>query len=606
MALTKCMRSENIMLTMLIPGPTAPSNNIDVYLQPLIEDLHDLWTEGMEVYDLFKKESFALRAMMMWSITDYPGLGTLAGCKLKGKQPCNVCGNGTPHRWLKFSRKHVYMENRKRLRPSHPYRRRKGWFDNTVEVGTAKRIQSGCDIFDSLKDFKNDFGKPLPKKSKRKRIEGGEDDVLSADDCEEDDDLWRWKKKSIFFDLPYWKDMLVRHNIDVMHVKKNVSDALLSILMHSAKSKDGLKARKDLEEMAKCVSLDPPSIGGMKSHDHHVLMQNLLPVALRGLLPKGPRIAVTRICNFFNRLCQHILDPEMLLALETEIVETMCQLERFFPPALFDIMFHLPLHLAREARLGGPVHFRWMYPFERYMKTLKAYVKNFARPEACMAEGYLAVLDPYVQMHLEELQATNAKCARNGTVLWKCHTDRLSNWIKEKIPNNPKKHSQRHRWLAFGPRNVAHTYKGFIINGHRYQTEDVKRKTQNSGVTNEAFSMCRASAKDANQQADMVAYFGVIQEIILLDYHKFESSFVNDPYILPSQAKQVFYSREDDSSPWYVVMREPPRGYHELETGEEVSSAPVTVEHEEDTGDQASDDESFCVRNDCEGVFIYE
>jgi len=26
----------------------------------------------------------------------------------------------------------------------------------------------------------------------------------------------------------------------------------------------------------------------------------------------------------------------------------------------------------------------------RYMKTLKAYVKNFARPEACMAEGYLA------------------------------------------------------------------------------------------------------------------------------------------------------------------------------------------------------------------------
>lgn len=26
----------------------------------------------------------------------------------------------------------------------------------------------------------------------------------------------------------------------------------------------------------------------------------------------------------------------------------------------------------------------------RYMKTLKAYVKNYARPEACMAEGYLA------------------------------------------------------------------------------------------------------------------------------------------------------------------------------------------------------------------------
>lgn len=199
-----------------------------------------------------------------------------------------------------------------------------------------------------------------------------------------------------------------------MHVEKNVSDTLLSILMHNAKSKDGLKARKDLEDMgirsnlhaqirgkrtylppaaywlskeekqkfcrrlskfrgpdgycaniSNCVTLDPPGIGGLKSHDHHVLMQNLFPVALRGLLPRGPRIAVTRLCNYFNRLCQRIIDPEKLLKLEHEIVETMCQLERFFPPSQFDIMFHLPLHLVREARLGGPVHFRWMYPFER-------------------------------------------------------------------------------------------------------------------------------------------------------------------------------------------------------------------------------------------------
>ena len=41
----------------------------------------------------------------------------------------------------------------------------------------------------------------------------------------------------------------MRHNIDVMHVEKNVSDALLSLLMHSVKSKDGLKARKDLEDI---------------------------------------------------------------------------------------------------------------------------------------------------------------------------------------------------------------------------------------------------------------------------------------------------------------------------------------------------------------------
>lgn len=85
-----------------------------------------------------------------------------------------------------------------------------------------------------------------------------------------------------------------------------------------------------------------------------------------------------------------------------------------------------------------------------------------------------------------------------------------------------------------------------------------------------------------------------------------QSTFVNDPYIMPSQAKQVFYSREEDSSPWYVVMRAPPRGYHELETEEEFCSGAVTVQTEEDMGDQASDDESFCVRNDCEGLLIHD
>ena len=43
--------------------------------------------------------------------------------------------------------------------------------------------------------------------------------------------------------------MHVRHNIDVMHVEKNVSNAILSILIQSSKSKDGLKARRDLEDI---------------------------------------------------------------------------------------------------------------------------------------------------------------------------------------------------------------------------------------------------------------------------------------------------------------------------------------------------------------------
>ena len=202
---TLCMKSENIMLSLLTPGPTAPGNNIDVNLQPLIDDLKDLWNEGIEVYDSLSKEDFILKAMLLWTISDYPGLGTLAGCKVKGKQACNVCGKDTPFRWLKFSRKNVYMGNRKWLRPGHPYRRKKGWFDNSIESGFARRIQTGSEIFETLKDFRNDFGKPLEKKSKRKRSDLDDNEELVEEECEEDSDKWRWKKRSILYELSYWK-----------------------------------------------------------------------------------------------------------------------------------------------------------------------------------------------------------------------------------------------------------------------------------------------------------------------------------------------------------------------------------------------------------------
>ncbi|CAE5960313.1 unnamed protein product [Arabidopsis arenosa] len=103
--------------------------------------------------------------------------------------------------------------------------------------------------------------------------------------------------------------------------------------------------------------------------------------------------------------------------------------------------------------------------------------------------------------------------------------------------------------------------------------------------------MCRSSAKDTSQVVDLVSYYGRIIDIILLDYNMFyvplfrcqwavrgngvkvedgftlvnlnqgQVSFLQDPYILASPAKQVFYSREDDSSNWFVVMRGSTRRY---------------------------------------------
>jgi len=131
---------------------------------------------------------------------------------------------------------------------------------------------------------------------------------------------------------------------------------------------------------------------GLKSHDCHILMQQLLPVAIRGILPKNVRQTITRLCAFFSSICSKVIDPLKLDELQAEIVIILCQLEMFFPPSFLDIMVHLLVHVVREIKFCGPVYLRWMYPIERYMKILKGYVKNQYRPKASMIERYIALI----------------------------------------------------------------------------------------------------------------------------------------------------------------------------------------------------------------------
>ena len=128
----------------------------------------------------------------------------------------------------------------------------------------------------------------------------------------------------------------------------------------------------------------------LKSHDCHTLMQQLLPVAIRGVLPKEVCNTIIRLCYFFNSICSKIIDPSKLQQLQDEVVVTLCLLEKYFPPAFFDVMVHLTVHLPREIKLCGPVWLRWMYSMERYMKILKGYVRNRHRPEGCIIECYIA------------------------------------------------------------------------------------------------------------------------------------------------------------------------------------------------------------------------
>ena len=41
-----------------------------------------------------------------------------------------------------------------------------------------------------------------------------------------------WKKKSIFFALPSWEDHVLRHNLDVMYIEKDIVNNIISTLLN--------------------------------------------------------------------------------------------------------------------------------------------------------------------------------------------------------------------------------------------------------------------------------------------------------------------------------------------------------------------------------------
>jgi hypothetical protein len=65
------------------------------------------------------------------------------------------------------------------------------------------------------------------------------------------------KKKSIFWDLPYWKDLEVCSAIDVMHVMKNVCVNLLGFLGVYGKTKDTPEARENQQHVNEKDGMHP-------------------------------------------------------------------------------------------------------------------------------------------------------------------------------------------------------------------------------------------------------------------------------------------------------------------------------------------------------------
>jgi hypothetical protein len=108
---------------------------------------------------------------------------------------------------------------------------------------------------------------------------------------------------------------------------------------------------------AKCVSHDGSKVQGLKTHDCHILLQTILAAGLRGQVSKDIYEAIAQLDRFFRVLCSKTINKTVLKDLEVQIPEILCRLECIFPPAFFDVMVHLAVHLPEEARQRGHVHY---------------------------------------------------------------------------------------------------------------------------------------------------------------------------------------------------------------------------------------------------------
>ncbi|XP_021850392.2 uncharacterized protein [Spinacia oleracea] len=599
-----CMKSTSFILYVLIPGKQGPGMDIDVYLQPLIHELKLLW-EGVDAFDAYSGKNFKTRASSHSTINDFSAYAMLSGWSTRGYKACPSCVDST-HSYC-FGGKIVYPRCRKWLPVDHPYRSQTNEFDGTEEHGLAPvhKVKSCSEKRGRLEDDE---------------IDDDDDDDDNDDNDQDESNCVLWKKKSKIFELEYWEHNPLKHNLDVMHIEKNVCDNFLGTLLDMSKSRDDKNARLALKKLnikshlwpqshpSRVNDYLPPAAYTMSKEEKErflTVLQNLkVPDGYGSNLQRASNATkvidlLDELSYFFKKICSTAIERSELDTIQSKLVLTLCKMEKEFMPTFFTIMVHLLIHLVEEVKLGGPVHYRWMYPIERYLAFLKSHVSNKAQPEGSIAEGYLLwETISFCSRYLESVETIFNRPKRNedgvpdinnylygsagrvvgmkknvrvdDKILKQAHRYVLLHSDEMKPANNlddSTKEGKLRKALAYGLSNRGKRMKSVIINVYKFDTVDRERsrKTQNSGIILEA---------------DGQEYYGKLNDILELDYYgsfkvlMFRCDWVDvrrgvktysngrirvnfsklmhtgqnlddDPFIFSSQAKQVFYIEDE-------------------------------------------------------------
>ncbi|XP_062118652.1 uncharacterized protein LOC133832303 [Humulus lupulus] len=629
----------NYLMSLLIPGPKSPGKDYDVFLMPLIEELKELW-DGVNAYDLYGQCMFKLRAAVLWTISDFPAYAYLSGWSTAGKLACPVCLEDTRSR--RITDKQCFMGHRCYLKRNHSWRKSKE-YDGSTELRGPPRTFTGDDILKQLDEIPIHTPGKAPSNSSRKRKRG--------------EKKLNWCKRSVLFELPYWSKLLLRHNLDVIHIEKNVCDNIIGTLLDiEGKSNDTLKARKDLKNLnireelwlkkdpsnnklekpyasytlmreeckdfckfiqsvrlpdgyasniSRCVT-DNDKLGGMKTHDCHVLLHKIFPAALLPFLTDNIRGTLIELCQFFQKICAKTLQISDIEELRDGIVIILCKLEKIFPPSFFTIMVHLCVHLPDQVLLGGPVASRWMFGIELHMGLYKKYVRNMSRPDDSIAEAF--VVDEavtFLSRYVSNIETRFTRPERNWDIPSPNHKLDVFNSNVRPLGASTIKLLQNWRQVVqcdhikfleekcLSDSEVALEHKEQFPSWFKNKVSQMR--VQKSPLANDdLYSLSQGPLEQYNtyQSCDHdninILYYGVLIEILQLSFvldrkvflfrckwynsnpkgrsivvdHNFTSIntstdwYSNEPFILATQAQQVFYLLDMKcGSNWRIVQK---------------------------------------------------
>ncbi|GKC93868.1 zinc finger, PHD-type containing protein [Tanacetum coccineum] len=297
----------------------------------------DIALKGVETIDVATGQKFNMRAMVLWAINDFPARSILSKWSGQGYKACPTRNEDTPS--MRVLGKTAYVGHKRFLKKPYKWRRSLD-FNGETKDGDPLRKFDRDQIMAQLAR--------LPTRVKGKHPRYGDVKIKHNVLVE-----LNWTKRSIFYELEYWSFLTLKHNLDIMHIEKNVLESILNILLMNDKSKDTTKARQDLKRLGirsglwlgqnkngKCskpqaaysftpenrkkfcqfikgvklpdgfgsnfnnkVTDNDTNITGLKSHGCHIRMQRLLPYGHQQYLPADVPKPIIELCSFFKQIC---------------------------------------------------------------------------------------------------------------------------------------------------------------------------------------------------------------------------------------------------------------------------------------------------------------